>query len=262
MGKGRRQGGRETSVCGCFSLAPCWGPRPQPRHVPWLGIELVTLWFTGWCSIHWPTPARADKFFLKCMLVWQLSQHSLTKLFRTKLKATKYYNGHHKEKTKWTFWPTQYLVSLGGFTAQVPAPDAGAQADVPQRYSGSELNDLLDLSMQCVGWGRGGFKSRCQVAKRSSWNGRKELPWTRWAWPRVGKLGSSGSPTSLALVCPLGPKLHSFSPLLFSPPENCFKWSIAAFYLPTEQALKQPFIEEVETCRGKLGCHLGHPWRF
>ena len=43
----------------CFSLAPYWGPGPQPRHVPWLGIELVTLWFTGWCSIHWATPARA-----------------------------------------------------------------------------------------------------------------------------------------------------------------------------------------------------------
>ena len=98
------------------------------------------------------------------------------KVVQTKLKATKCYNGHHKEKTKWTFWPTQYLLSWGGFTAQVPAPDAGAQADVPQRYSGSELNDLLDLSMQCVGWGRGGFKSRCQVAKRSSWKWEERAP--------------------------------------------------------------------------------------
>ena len=26
--------GRETSMCGCLSHAPYWGPDPQPRHVP------------------------------------------------------------------------------------------------------------------------------------------------------------------------------------------------------------------------------------
>ena len=36
-----------------------WGPDLQPRCVPWLGIEPVTLWFTGWHSIHWATPVRA-----------------------------------------------------------------------------------------------------------------------------------------------------------------------------------------------------------
>ena len=41
-GKGGRKRGRETSVCGCLSRAPSWGPDPQPRHVPWLGIELAT----------------------------------------------------------------------------------------------------------------------------------------------------------------------------------------------------------------------------
>ena len=46
-------------MCGCLSHAPYWGPGPQPRHVPWLEIELVTLWFTGQHSIHWATPARA-----------------------------------------------------------------------------------------------------------------------------------------------------------------------------------------------------------
>ena len=25
--------GRETSMCGCLSCAPNWGPGPQPRHV-------------------------------------------------------------------------------------------------------------------------------------------------------------------------------------------------------------------------------------
>ena len=36
---------------------------PQPRHVPWLGIKLVTLWLAGWCSIHWATSARATFVF-------------------------------------------------------------------------------------------------------------------------------------------------------------------------------------------------------
>ena len=46
-------------MCGCLSRAPYWGSGLHPRHVPWLGIEPVTLWFTGWHSIHWATPARA-----------------------------------------------------------------------------------------------------------------------------------------------------------------------------------------------------------
>ena len=54
--KGEREG--ETSMCGCLSCAPYWGPTPQPSHVPWLGIKLVTFPFTGWCPNHWATPVR------------------------------------------------------------------------------------------------------------------------------------------------------------------------------------------------------------
>ena len=48
-GKGGRRRGdkhvcvRETLVC-CLLNTPNWGPGPQPRHVPGLGIELATLW--------------------------------------------------------------------------------------------------------------------------------------------------------------------------------------------------------------------------
>ena len=62
-GKGERKRGRETSMCGCLWHAPHWGPGPQPRHVPWLEFKSATLWFTGWHSIHWTTPARA-----KCLI--------------------------------------------------------------------------------------------------------------------------------------------------------------------------------------------------
>ena len=46
-------------MCGCLSSAPCWGLSLQPRQVPWLGIEPVTLWFSDRHSIHRATPARA-----------------------------------------------------------------------------------------------------------------------------------------------------------------------------------------------------------
>ena len=58
--KGGRKRRRETSVCGYLSCVLYWGPGPQPRHVPWLGIEPGTLWFTGQPSVHWATPARAN----------------------------------------------------------------------------------------------------------------------------------------------------------------------------------------------------------
>ena len=59
-------------MCGCLLCTPNWGPSLQPRHVPWLGIKPVTLWFAGWHSIHWATPARAVKIFL--MFTWFLKE--------------------------------------------------------------------------------------------------------------------------------------------------------------------------------------------
>ena len=53
-GKGERKRGREASMCGCLLCAPSWGLGLQPRHVPWLEIEPVTLWFTGWHSTTEP----------------------------------------------------------------------------------------------------------------------------------------------------------------------------------------------------------------
>ena len=49
---------------------PYGGPGPQPRHVPWLGIKLETLWFAGWHSIHWATPARAT-FLIFISDLWE-----------------------------------------------------------------------------------------------------------------------------------------------------------------------------------------------
>ena len=57
-GEGREKE-REISICGCLSCGPRWGPGPQPRHVPWLGIERKTLWFAAHAQsteLHQPGP--------------------------------------------------------------------------------------------------------------------------------------------------------------------------------------------------------------
>ena len=47
--KGReseREGEKHQCVVASH-MPPYWGPGPQTRNVPWLGIKLATLWFTG-----------------------------------------------------------------------------------------------------------------------------------------------------------------------------------------------------------------------
>ena len=51
-------------MCGCLLCTPNWRRGLQPRNVPWLGMEPVTLWFAGWHSIHWVTAARSALKFL------------------------------------------------------------------------------------------------------------------------------------------------------------------------------------------------------
>ena len=62
-GQGREKERKRNRMCGCLSRVPYWEPGLQPRHVPWLGIKLASLWFAGQCSIHWATPARAVLYF-------------------------------------------------------------------------------------------------------------------------------------------------------------------------------------------------------
>ena len=71
-------------MCGCLLHTPYWGPGPQPRHVPWPGTELVTLWFKGLHSIHWELhqPGLAQSFWMQqspstCLTQWWLLPHWL-----------------------------------------------------------------------------------------------------------------------------------------------------------------------------------------
>ena len=51
-GEGREKD-RERNINAWLPIAyPNWGPVLQPRHVSWLGIKLVTLWYPVQHSIH------------------------------------------------------------------------------------------------------------------------------------------------------------------------------------------------------------------
>ena len=66
----KRDGEREEEKYKCVvasRTSPYGRPGLQPSHVPWLGIELATLWFAGRYSIHWATLARAKAVFKKTM---------------------------------------------------------------------------------------------------------------------------------------------------------------------------------------------------
>ena len=72
-GKGGRKRGRDTSVCGCISKAPYWGPGLQPRHVPRPGIEPATPWFAGGCSTTEPQQSGLLGIFRLVLPYYQLS---------------------------------------------------------------------------------------------------------------------------------------------------------------------------------------------
>ena len=77
---GERKSRRETSMCERYIEhllhTPNWGPGPQPRHVPWLGIEPVIFQSVGQCPPHWATPARARQILLKQVKPYHFSMPS------------------------------------------------------------------------------------------------------------------------------------------------------------------------------------------
>ena len=66
------------SVASC--MCPDWGLNLQPRHVPWPGIEPVTLWFAGWHPANWATLARARASHI-CICLLPLTGMLFLKLF-------------------------------------------------------------------------------------------------------------------------------------------------------------------------------------
>ena len=88
----RREKERERNINVWFPLscAAYWGPGPLPRHVPWLGIETVTLWFSDQHSIHWATPARVRSYIKLNIneIQWTKINEDLAKVIRSYCLST------------------------------------------------------------------------------------------------------------------------------------------------------------------------------
>ena len=76
--------GRGTSMCGCLLCAPNWGPGPQPRPVPWLGIEPAILWFEVWRSVRLHHTRQGTIIFNLCKLKWKWTCFSWCSYFLNK----------------------------------------------------------------------------------------------------------------------------------------------------------------------------------
>ena len=88
--RGREGGkqGRETLMCGCLSHAPNQGPDPQPRHVPWLGIEPVTIRFAGRQSVPWAAPARAEQNDFNRSIMVKIGKFNITHCYLTRILSS------------------------------------------------------------------------------------------------------------------------------------------------------------------------------
>ena len=67
----------KETLMGCLSHPSTWGPGPQPRHVPWLGIELANLGFAGWHSIHWGQGSQSNVSLSLCLSL-ETNKHILS----------------------------------------------------------------------------------------------------------------------------------------------------------------------------------------
>ena len=133
-------------MCGCLSHALYWAPSLQPRHVPWLGIELVTLWFIGWHLNHWETPARdlfsstlfpsgymirlspqrlncplSSDVYLKCQMC-DSSAHHIHSKFQTSSAPHHALRGHCRLVGE--DWSSFLWISLVGFSVYLLSQDS------------------------------------------------------------------------------------------------------------------------------------------
>ena len=132
--RGKRE--RETPVCGCVSLGPHWRPGLQPRHLPWLGGEPETLWFTDhahstelhqpglWmffksgypyvCPLHFVLSLAYDSYPLALIPVPSPTRNTSSIFYGTKSHTQGYImnlcNGEHSLVFIWTFSRAQILM--------------------------------------------------------------------------------------------------------------------------------------------------------
>ena len=204
--KGEREGEkhpcvRETSIA-WLSHTPNWGPGPQPRHVPWWGIKLVTFWFTGQHATHWATPARCaikGHIWNHGHLIWRFgftdnkkkpSQRWIAKHFikqeQRESKNQEHTSPDRKSPTpKHTCWgisETAFRVRLGEVPSAASFPQLrfqslplGAVLNYVLDRSGYTPRDLCDLVKQQVPLGEGTVLPGRQLPIFHSHNKRHSL---------------------------------------------------------------------------------------
>ena len=168
-GEGREKKGRETSMCGCLSHTPYWGPDLKPRQMLSLGIKPATLWFAGGHSIHWATAARAQRAFFKnisklanfCVAILMLKmeenkQHFsilcfiISKKVKTQKKICAVYGGAVTDWMcqKWftKFHAEDFLHSQWGRPVEVNSDQIKRLTENNQRYTTGEIADILRIS--------------------------------------------------------------------------------------------------------------------
>ena len=111
--KGGRKRGRETSMCGCLSCTPHWGPGSQPKHVP----QLATLWFTaGSQSTELHQPRLTCEIFKKNLFSDKRERERdvnlLFHLFMHSLVASCMCPDQGSNPQPWSMWMTLYPSEL------------------------------------------------------------------------------------------------------------------------------------------------------
>ena len=105
--EGEREGEKNQCVIASHTCLN-WRPNLQPRHVPWLGIELVTFCFAGQCPTNWATLVRAKALyaFLRLNHLFNYSLHSA--LFCISFRCTALWPDNH---VLYKVFPTRNSIS-------------------------------------------------------------------------------------------------------------------------------------------------------
>ena len=97
-------------MCGCLSHVPHQGPGPRPRHVPWLGIELVILGLQAGAQStepHQPGPN------LLLYINFELNEDVLIYLYNhAYVYVGVLYMHKHVEWLHWTFGEATWCIIL------------------------------------------------------------------------------------------------------------------------------------------------------
>ena len=145
------------------------GPGPQPRHVPWQGIEPAAFRLSGWCSICWATIlARANHrlfkygleipskiLYEKLKYIWILRNHVFPPLSYTDedsvgRRGSATCQGHTLSKKRWLLIPSLACwLAHHGTSCSVGNTQAADQHPTLEQTASSVLYSSGQMSCKC-----------------------------------------------------------------------------------------------------------------